>query len=562
MLSFTIARRPDFRRLSSQSTFDVAVIGGGITGTGIARDAALRGLSVILIERDDLAAGTSSRSSRLIHGGLRYLEQARLGLVHESVVERWRLMRLAPHLARPLPFLFPVYQGERPSLAVVKMGTVLYSAISYFRTPGSVFGVSPQQAASAEPGLGRTGLVGCAGYYDCSTMDARLTFETALDAVSANAVVLTRAHVSSISTGKDLIELGVQDLLEDRRLTLRARTLAIAAGPWTDAVLPLTDATASRWLRPTKGAHLVFDAARFPLHHAVVMKSAADRRTTFAVPWGRRTYVGTTDTDFPDPSASPAVDAADCRYLLDTANRYFPALKLEPADVVSVWAGVRPLIAPPQSLTGSRAPSDVSREERIEESRGRIVTVAGGKLTTYRAMAEGVVDRLARMLEKMGHEKVPASDTASRPLPGGRGVESLETLTDTLQRSYPRMPGSWLSALVARLGSRAAEVVELAEKDSSLLEPLPGADWIRLAEVVHAVEAECISTVSDFLERRTAIFHLVADQGVSASRVVADVLEKKGITSRQEAISQVEGYRQDAGAWKRLLVHPGGASRP
>lgn len=554
MQPFSAIDRQDLLRTARRTTFDVAVVGAGITGAGIARDAALRGLSVLLLDMDDVGSGTSSKSSRLIHGGLRYLEQGKLGLVHESVAERWKLMRLAPHLARPLPFLFPVYSGEKPSLGLVAAGTLIYSLLSSFRTPGARFKVRKAAVRAAEPHLGVRDLAGCAGYYDCATNDARLTLENAMDAAALGAVVLPRSEVKAISRRSPMVEIGVEDHVLGVRWTASARTLAVAAGPWTDSVLPLADPGMLRWLRPTKGVHLVFDAARFPVRHAVVMKAPADHRVTFAVPWGRSTYVGTTDTDFPNPHWHPEVDAADAAYLLGTVNHYFPDLGLTVDDVVGAWAGLRPLIAGNDGTrTGAAEPSDLSREERVEALGDRIVVVAGGKLTTYRRMAQRAVDKLAAQLTRQGIARIPGCTTHKRPLPGGNGLCTVEDLTAELARDFPALPSPWLDSLASRLGVIARDVAALADRDRSLLEPLPGTDQIRLAEVRHSIKYEWVGSVEDFLERRTTLRHTSADAGVAAARVVADELKDAGIVSAIEAHFQVESYRLSVGRWRRTI---------
>jgi len=555
-LSFTVLERTQQISKARSDVFDIAVVGGGITGAGVARDAALRGLTVVLLERGDLACGTSSKSSRMIHGGLRYLEHFRLGLVHESVVERWRLMRLAPHLVKPLPFLYPVYKEDRPRLPVVSTGTFIYSMLSAFRTPGPRRRCSARVVADIEPGLEQDGLTGAALYYDCSTNDARLTLETAMDAAGAGAVILPRAEVTGSVRGSQGFEVSARDATSGEEFSVQARSLALAAGAWTDAVMPLAAPGHGKWLRPTKGVHIVFSAARFPVNHAVVMRSVHnDRRIVFAVPWGEHTYVGTTDTDFPDTGARLTVTASDCRYLLDICQRYFPGLNLTADDIVSVWAGVRPLVAPEDEVDADEAvdPSDVSREEKVELVEPGVVAVAGGKLTTYRVMGAHVVDRLRRSVGESWSVNPGPSVTEDRPLPGGVGVDDLEEMAGTLQSEHPSLPADWLAKLAREYGVRAAEIAGMAAQDSSLLEPMPGGGGIRLAEVHFAIKDEYVCTVEDFLVRRSYVYYQAEDQGLAAAPMVADALVATGVLDREAASAQVAEYGARLTEWQEAL---------
>lgn len=555
-MSFTVLERAEQIRQARTDVFDIVVVGGGITGAGVARDAALRGLKVVLLERGDLACGTSSKSSRMIHGGLRYLEHYRFGLVHESVVERWRLMQLAPHLVRPLPFLYPVYKGERPRLPVITLGTFMYSLLCAFRTPGPRRRCSPKVVASLEPGLEQEGLNGAALYYDCSTNDARLTLETAMDAAAEGAVILPRAEVTGSVRGGQGFQVSASDAVTGEEFNVAARSLVLAAGAWTDAVMPLVVPGHGKWLRPTKGVHIVFSAKRFPVNHAVVMRSVHnDGRIVFVVPWGDHTYVGTTDTDFPDAEAGLGVTADDCSYILDICQRYFPDYNLTGDDILSVWAGVRPLVAPEGEVDQDEEinPSDVSREEKVELVEPGVVAVAGGKLTTYRVMGAQVVDRLRRSGGESWSLAPGPSVTEDRPLPGGVGVEELDLLAGELQQQHPDLPSDWLAGLAHTYGARAGEVAALAASDRSLLELLPGAKRVRVAEVHFAIRHEYVCSVEDFLVRRTYIYYRTEDQGSAAASVVADALVALGVTDRESASRQVEEYRAGVTEWKTAL---------
>ncbi|MEM1418691.1 MAG: glycerol-3-phosphate dehydrogenase/oxidase, partial [Myxococcota bacterium] len=368
--------------------FDLVVVGGGITGAGVARDAARRGLRVALVEQRDLAYGTSSRSSKLVHGGLRYLEQGEVAMVFESVSERRTLMHLAPHLVAPLPFLFPVFESSKKSLLVIRAGMWIYDALALFRSYRRHVTLGREGVIEAEPGLRREGLRGSPLYYDCATDDARLTLETALDAAEAGAVVATGARVRRLvkNVRGEISGVVVESTLAGRdagrTVSLEARVVVNATGPWTDAVRKLSSLPGKerrRLLRPTKGVHVVVDRAKLPVQHAVVCVHPDDGRVLFALPWGDRSYLGTTDTDYRGAPEDVAATGEDVAYLLAAARHYFPEHPLAREDVLSTWAGLRPLIAPEGAGLSA---SDVSREHEVLTDADGLVTVAGGKLTT------------------------------------------------------------------------------------------------------------------------------------------------------------------------------------
>lgn len=530
----------------SKTTIDIAVIGGGIVGVGVARDAALRGYSVALLERGDFACGTSSRSSRLVHGGMRYLEHGRLGLVHESVSERWRLLNLAPHLVAPLPFIFPIYKGDRPRLRTIKVGTWLYSMLAAFRTPGPRRSYTAAALEVAEPNLLQAGLVGAASYYDCATNDARLTLETAIDAGNCGAELFPRTNVTAVQKEGDGSTLEVVESIGGGTATLRARAVVVAAGPWTDEVLGIARPKTPGWLRPTKGAHIVLPHSKLKLNHAIVMKSLQDdHRVTFAIPWITHTYVGTTDTDCPNPDDGHRVTPQDVDYLLNITNHYFPAACLTPNDVVGAWAGVRPLVAPHDEVhVDDVDPSDVSREERLLTYDNRLVVVAGGKLTTYRVMGKKVVNKAVKLLAKQGIARRRGGATAKRPLPGAVGLDSCAALGSRLQSDHPTLPQDWLYYLAHRYGVRAAGIVALAAQDQTLAELLPGCAMARLAEVHFHVLEEFATNIEDVLLRRTYVHFRTPDNGASAAVAVADVLHQHGLLASDQIGAAIEDYRK------------------
>jgi glycerol-3-phosphate dehydrogenase len=389
-------------------TFDTFVIGGGIVGAGVARDAAMRGLRVALVDRHDFAFGTSSRSSRLLHGGLRYLEQGRVRLVREASVEKMLLHQLAPHLAQPLGFVFPAYRGEGRPLWQLGIGVKIYDLLCGGRNlkPSRRLDVAAVQGLA--PQLKTDRLAGAVLYYDGLTNDARLVFDTLRSATRHGAIVANYTRLVDAVRRGDLWHCEIRDELSGRTATVRARSVVNATGPWAEAV----PHSAVR-LRLSKGIHIVVDRTRLATREAVVITEG--KRLLFVLPWGERTIVGTTDTDYEGAPEAVRVEPQDVRYVLETVARFFPRTALTEKDVISSWAGLRPLVA-----NADGTPSDVSREHQILSPEPGWWDITGGKLTTYRLMAEQAGDRLISFL---GHGEA-RSRTADEPLVAGqRGAE-------------------------------------------------------------------------------------------------------------------------------------------
>ncbi|MAQ17924.1 MAG: glycerol-3-phosphate dehydrogenase [Sandaracinus sp.] len=541
---------------------DVLVVGGGIVGTGVARDAVRRGLKVALVEMRDLAYGTSSRSSKLVHGGLRYLEHYEFSMVFESVSERRVLMDLAPHLVNPLGFLFPVYDGDRHNLFVINAGMWLYDGLSLFRSPRIHKNLKPKEVAEVEPTLDARGLQGAPLFYDCSTDDARLTLETALDAMGHGATIATGAKVVRFLRSADGRVAGaeVEDTLggEERR-EIRAKVVVNATGPWTDRVRelsPIPGKDKRDVLRPTKGIHIVVPADKLPVKHAVTCYHPVDERVLFALPWGDRTYLGTTDTDYEGDPADVAATSEDVDYLLTVAAHYFPDFPVGREDVIATWAGLRPLVAPPTGANVSE--SDVSREHEILVGRDGLLTIAGGKLTTYRKMAGEVVDRAVDLLRLMGavkHGQLGSSRTERDPLPGGRGWPDDDDHAKVAAQVGEAAQGSLEPAVCQHLantyGMRAVDLAESVVNDESARAPLvPGRPEI-VGQVDWAVNEELAATVSDVLIRRTQLFYRDMDQGLGCAEAVA---ERMGTLLGWDAAAKaasIAGYREDVARSRR-----------
>jgi glycerol-3-phosphate dehydrogenase len=377
--------RKDFLAPLTNKTLDLLVIGGGIVGSGVARDAAMRGLSVGLVDRHDFAFGTSSRSSRLLHGGLRYLEQGRIGLVREASVEKRVLLRIAPHLALPLGFVFPTYAGDRP-LWQLRIGVKLYDLLCGGKNFSPSRGLSRTETLQALPALGGEKLAGSVRYFDALTNDSRLTLDTLRSAARHGATAANYTRFCGANRAGDLWHCQLEDVHTGHTVTVQTRTLVNATGPWAQGI-PHSQVR----LRLTKGIHIVVNRSHLPVTDAVVVTEG--KRILFVLPWGERLIIGTTDTDFEGAPENVAVEAADIAYVLRAVNNFFPSIGLKVTDVISSWAGVRPLIANPNG-----SPSDVSRTHQIKSSEPGWWDVAGGKLTTYRLMAEQTVDRIVRHL--------------------------------------------------------------------------------------------------------------------------------------------------------------------
>jgi glycerol-3-phosphate dehydrogenase len=504
-------------------SFDLLVIGGGITGAGVARDAARRGLRVVLVEQADLAQGTSSRSSKLVHGGLRYLEQGELGLVFESVSERRVLMDIAPHLVRPLPFLFPVFKKSHQSAIILDMGMWLYDGLSLFRSPRRHRRLSPDDVAVEEPALEQDGLKSAELYYDCATDDARLTLETALDAVEAGAVVLSRCRVEGFVRGSGQWVRGalLRDLVGKTSFELAAAVVVNATGPWADRTRSLAGRE-STLLRPTKGVHIVVDRAKLPINFANVILHPTDSRIMFAIPWGDRSYIGTTDTDWSGDPDDVAATASDVRYCLAAAGSYFPGHPLLPSDVIATWAGLRPLIGQ-EGVTESK----VSREHHVVTDPDGLVTVAGGKLTTYRRMAAEAVDRALDVMRLSGHplDHLEHAKTDREALPGAVGWPEGDP-EEEVAASIREVSGNRLSRETARLfaetyGMRGIDLALLVAARPELGETLVDGRPEVAAQVEWAVTRELATTLADVLVRRTTIHLKDFDQGLGCMRRVA-----------------------------------------
>jgi glycerol-3-phosphate dehydrogenase len=494
VLSFSAQTRSANLARMAQDRLDVLVIGGGITGAGIALDAAARGFSVALIEKDDFASGTSGRSSRLVHGGLRYLEQREFGLVRESLRERGLLFRLAPHLIRPVPMY--MLAGDRGERVRYGAGLTLYDLLAAGRNMGVHRSVTAEQVRRAIPGLAaRSGGYRC---FEGQTDDARLTVEVARVAQAFGAVLANHVRADALLGGPRVAGAVAADTMTGERFEIRAQITVNAAGVWADQVRSLAvagaaGASARGRLRPSKGVHLVFAPGAVRTGAALAVPSAAgDGRYVFLVPWENRVYAGTTDTPYSGDLDHPAVEDADRDYLLATVARDFPGVNER--DVVASWAGLRPLLS-----QGDATTSDLSRKHVVFEDPPGLFTITGGKLTTYRAMAEDLVDRIAGTLGPRGRCATPS---IALGLHGPVGPALSLATAETARLGLP--PGTG-ARLVQRYGDDWREAIRLIGQDPSLGEPAVEGLPVLNVELDLARSREMAITTEDVFVRRTRL---------------------------------------------------------
>jgi glycerol-3-phosphate dehydrogenase len=497
------------------SEFDILIVGGGVVGAGAALDAASRGLSVALVEARDFAAGTSSRSSKLIHGGLRYLEQRDFGLVREALRERALLLhRLAPHLVRPVPFLYPLrHRGwER---AYVGAGVLLYDTIGGARALPRHRHLSRRHALSIAPSLRGDKITGAIRYYDAQVDDARLTMMLARTAAQHGATVLTRAeatHVRRDDTG--VTGVLVRDAESADEFEVRARRVISAAGVWTDDVHELANTDGSFHVRMSKGVHVLVPRERIDLGTGLIVRT--EKSVLFVIPWDRHWIIGTTDTPWDLDKATPTPSGADIEYLLEHVNSVLRD-PLTTDDIVATYAGLRPLLAAAEG--SSKATTKLSREHAVAEPVPGLFVIAGGKYTTYRVMAADVVDAAVRELGDV----VAPSVTDRLPLVGAVGFHEMWRDRHDIAHTTGLLLTT-VEHLLKRHGSRARDLIALVAADPGLAEPIPGAETYLKAEAVYAVVAEGAMHLDDVLERRTRIAIETPDRGVASSAAIADLI--------------------------------------
>jgi glycerol-3-phosphate dehydrogenase len=549
-------RAADLRRLASEE-FDVLVIGGGVTGAGAALDAAARGLKVALIEAHDLASGTSSRSSKLVHGGLRYLEQLEFHLVHEALRERGLLAtRLAPHLVRPVPFLVPLPGDSRAKRLWNRIyygaGVALYDVFAATVHGGRGMPLhrhlTQRGAHQLFPSLRQDAAVGAIRYYDGQVDDARLVVSLARTAASLGAAVANGVRATGLTrAAREVTGVRARDE-SGAQFEIRAKTVIAATGVWSDDISRLLpDTRPGLRVRASKGIHLVVPRSAMTGDVGLILRTASS--VLFVIPWGGHWLIGTTDTDWLLDRDHPAASARDIDYLLSEVNKVLDR-PLTTADIESVYAGLRPLLSGEKDST-----SALSREHAVVEPMLGLFLVAGGKLTTYRVMAADVVDKAARRLT------VEAKSTTDElPLLGADGFEAMWRRRAELGRRKTHLSTGTIEHLLERYGTLTADVLHLIDDDAELARPLDGAPEYLAAEVAYAVEAEGARHLDDVLVRRTRISLETTHRGVETARHAASVMAPRLGWDAAATTAEIDTYERQVEAERKSQTMPDDAS--
>jgi glycerol-3-phosphate dehydrogenase len=540
-------RAAGFERLGRE-TFDVVVIGGGVVGAGAALDAVTRGLSVALVEARDLASGTSSRSSKLFHGGLRYLEMFEFGLVREALREReLMLTKICPHLAKPVSFLYPLSKHlvERPYVAA---GLVMYDTMGGARSVPGHQHLSRAAALRLVPGLRRDALVGGIKYYDGQVDDARHTMMVARTAASYGALIRTSTQVVSFLKESDRVAgVRVRDVENGAEIDVRAKVVINSTGVWTDELQRLSGGRGRFRVRASKGVHLVVPRDRITSESGIILKT--EKSVLFVIPWKSHWIIGTTDTDWNLDLAHPAATKADIDYILDHVNSVL-AVPLTHEDIEGVYAGLRPLLAGESDQS-----SKLSREHAVARVAPGLIAIAGGKYTTYRVMGADAVEAAAEDLPG----RINPSCTQDVPLVGALGYQALVNQADRLGAVHGVHPYR-IRHLLDRYGSEIHAVLAPAAADPSLLQPIPGAGDYLQAEALYAVTHEGALHLEDVLARRTRISIEYAHRGTESMQRVAEIMAPVLGWTEAQLVHEVEIYQARVDAERRSQTEPDDAS--
>lgn len=499
-MSFSSFDRQNQLESLSAERFDVVIIGGGITGAGIALDAASRGLKTALIEQADFAFGTSSRSTKLIHGGLRYLKQLEFALVKEVGSERAIVHRLAPHLVVPEKMLLPLYEQRGLGYWLTSVGLKIYDWLAGVKSEDQRRMLTKYQTLAYEPLLKHDDIKGGAIYAEYRTDDARLTIEIAKRAAEAGACLVNYVQATSfVYEGEVVGGVNAVDALQGKSLIIRAKVVVNAAGPWVDELRKKNNSLEGKFLHLTKGVHIVVPYHRLPVRQAIYF-DVPDGRMIFAIPRGRITYVGTTDTDYAGSKEDIRVSAEDVRYLTHAVNETFPSVHLTVADVESSWAGLRPLIH-----EEGKSASELSRKDEIFESNSGLISIAGGKLTGYRKMAERVVDKIIENTFSEQDLRPCSTDCMTLGGIGFKDIKELNAYSNQVAQRIEKLglKGAVGSYLVHLYGRQSDTILDRAEAN-------PQADpelGLTLAELDFALKHERIVRADDFLVRRTGFLY-------------------------------------------------------
>ena len=527
---------------------DVIIIGAGINGAGIARDGAMRGLKVLLLDKSDIGGGTSSWSTRLIHGGLRYLEHGEFSLVRESLHERACLMKIAPHLVRPLPILIPIYKNARRGLWTMRAGMFAYDVLSFDKTLPRHQMFSRVETLQKLPGLNPDGLVGSAVYYDAQVEFAeRLVLENALSAIENSARVLTYARVDKLVIENGTAR-GVEytDQLTGVSHFARGETIVNAAGPWIDQLLDEAGAKSPKLIGGTKGSHIIVGPFEGAPASAIYVEAEADQRPFFIVPWNDNYLIGTTDIRYHGDLDCVRIEAEEIDYLLRETNRIIPAANLLREKILYTYAGVRPL-----PFAGDKDEKDITRRHFIRRHPqvANIFSIVGGKLTTYRSLSEETVDLI---FTNLGGGNVKCR-TDQVPLPGAVTPDTNTNFEDFCQdfKQSSRLTQGICDRLLRTYGVRSVEVLKLTEAEPSLGEVFDGETQAIAAEVIYSFEHEFTATLADCLLRRTMV-GLNSTCGLDAVETAATVAQKYLGWPKARVADEISSYRKYVERFRRL----------
>ena len=548
-----------------KETFDLLVVGGGITGAAVARDAARRGLSVALIEQKDFAWGTSSRSSKLIHGGLRYLEKFELKLVFEALSERALLLKTVPHMVKPLPFYFPVFDGDSVKKNTLSLGLWFYDLLALFRTPGFHKKLNGKKILEEIPFLKKEGLLGGFRYFDASMWDDVLAVEVLRSASSAGAAIANYVQAVSPIWEEDKIKgfcaKNCEAFSNKELFNIHAKQVVICAGPWTDILGKKISSQWHTWLQPSKGIHLIFDLKKIPVPGAMVMNNPVDGRVSFVIPrpdmGSGVAIVGTTDGPVGQNPDKVDIESADVHYLMKLLNKYFPKLELKTSDILSAYVGVRPLMGSQASTMGSEGqPSGksshdlqkVSREHYIGTGPGRVVLVAGGKYTTHRTMAEEIVDLILKQVNpQLRNKRLKKANTRS-PINPNATIGAIEK--SRVQNSKRKLGID--DSLFDRYGAEALSLVDLNKESFDSPKGFP----MLLEQLRLNMKTSMVVHLEDFFLRRTALYSSRSDYGWPWAQKLAQVWAQErglGESDMQNEIDRLKIELDRRSAWKKKL---------
>jgi glycerol-3-phosphate dehydrogenase len=530
----------------SSYPFDVIVVGAGINGAGISRDAAMRGLRVLLLDKGDISSGTTQWATRLIHGGLRYLQHYELSLVRESLKDREELLRTAPHLVRPLGFLVPIYEYMERGKLMIQLGMIAYDALSLEKSLERHHIFNREQTLEREPGLNPEGLKGAAFYYDAQSEYAeRIAVENAISARDHGAIVLTYAEVKRlIVESGNVVGVEFEDALSGERHTAQAPVTVNVAGPWVDEVLRTRDRygdSEERMIGGTKGSHLIVDPFPGAPETALYVESRKDGRPYFIVPWNGRYLIGTTDTRYEDDLDYVVADDEEIDYLLAETNHVIPEANLTWDDILFTYSGIRPLPHEPEGEEGGITRRHIVHGHSEKEPKiGGLISIIGGKLTTYPTLSRETVDEVYKRL----HHKAPKSRTAKVPLPGG-ATDDFEAFA-TEFKAESGLAEELAERLLKLYGVRAPDVLKLASGDASLKTPLstPASAEASMigAEVLYAFRREMAEKLSDVLLRRTMV-GMGPEVGLDVDEAAAQLAVRYLGWTEERAEREVREYR-------------------